>query len=653
MSSARPAASSPSTPVNDRTLVYLQELARLYPSPARVLARIARWEAELTLPKETIHIISDIHGDYLKLRHVINNASGYIRPLIDQLFSESLSRDERLRFLNLIYYPAESYARLSSGLSPDARTSLVEQMVTRQLVVIRALARRYPIEQAESVFPQELASVIEELLDAPYLGRSPEFMRALLEPYLETSGEIELIRSLSRLIRNLSVSELIIAGDFGDRGPRIDRTIDYVIRQPRVRITWGNHDVSWMGACLGSRVCIATVVRISLRYQRIEQLEEGYGIPLTPLEDLVNAHYLSDEAKCFKSKGAGARDALALARMQKAIAVIQFKLEGQAAKRNPHLDLSDRLLLERCDFAAGTVSIHGTTYPLRDTFFPTIDPRDPYALNAAEQACVDALQASFLFSPRLWAQMKYLAEHGTMYLVRDNHLIFHACVPCSPSGDFLPLIVDGEALAGRVLFDRLHSVVQRAFRERREPDLDLLWYLWGGPRSPLFGKDKMTTFETYLIEDPATHREEKNPYFSLIHEADFCEKVLREFGANPELGLIVNGHVPVKIEKGESPLKRSGKAVTIDGAFSEAYGDRGYTLVLSSEGTALAQHHHFSSVREALENGTDIVPSIEVIRHYPDERKVRDTERGEYLRHHIAILRGLLEAYRDNRIRQR
>ncbi len=640
--------------LDERTLVYLQELSRLYPSVTAALSRLSRWEAELTLPKGNVHIISDIHGDHLKLRHVINNASGYVRPLVDELFETTLDEAGRLALLSLIYYPAETAQRVfSSFKTKSEKDAYVKSSVAQQVVVVRSLACSYPIENAEALFPKELAPFVEELTDAPHLKRSPQFIEALIQPFIDAGREVELLRSLSRIIRNLSISELIIAGDFGDRGPRIDRVIDYVMRQPRVSITWGNHDVSWMGACLGSLICIATVLRISLRYQRIAQLEEGYGIPLTPLEDLVESVYSNDPATCFKSKGEGSRDALALARMQKAIAVIQFKLEGQASARNPHFNLEDRNILKRCDLAKGTVSIDGQEHKLLDSSFPTLDAADPYALSTEEQLCMDALRDSFLFSPRLWHQMKYLADSGTMYLLRDDHLIFHACVPCDEKGIFLPLRVDGEDLAGKALFDKLHVVVQRAFRERNASDLDMLWYLWGGSLSPLFGKDKMTTFETYLVADHKTHKENKNPYFSLIHEVPFCDKVLAEFGADPERGLIVNGHVPVKIEAGESPLKKSGKAVTIDGAFSEAYGDRGYTLVLGSERTSLAQHHHFDSVRDALECGTDIIPSIQILRKYSEPRCVRDTERGTYVQHHIDMMKLLIRAYQENRIRER
>jgi fructose-1,6-bisphosphatase-3 len=635
-------------------LAYLSELSRLYPNSSSTLSRLSAWEAERTLPKGSVHVISDIHGEHIKLRHVINNASGCLRPLVDSLFGQTLSKAERLQLLNVIYYPLEMTNFVFSRLaSREDRKQYVRTSIQRQAEILRALAIHYPLEKVEATFPNDLAAFFRELVYAPVLKRDEAFLAALIGRFCEEGREVDLLRSMSRVIRNLSISEIIIAGDFGDRGPRIDRVIDYVMRQPKVSITWGNHDVSWMGACLGSWVCIATVLRMSLRYQRLSQLEEGYGIPLTPLEDLANGPYASDPATNFMAKGVGTRDPALIARMQKAVAILQFKLEAAAAKRNPHFGYSPRNFLHHLNLADGTVTRGGKAYPLVDKEFPTVNPADPYALTPEETRCMQELCESFLFSPRLWQHMKYLADRGAMYLIRDNHLIFHGCVPVDERGNFLSFPVDGAAHSGRALFDALTLSVQRAFREKRETDLDLLWYLWSGPLSPLFGKDCMATFETYFIADKETHHEHKNPYFSLIHEKDFCVEVLKEFGVREEHGLIVNGHVPVKIEKGESPLKRSGKAVTIDGAFSQAYGDKGYTLVLESDRTYLAQHHQFESVRAALEKGMDIIPSIQVLSSFSPPRLVKDTERGEHLKHSIEALELLCQAYRENRIPER
>ncbi len=341
-----------------------------------------------------------------------------------------------------------------------------------------------------------------------------------------------------------------------------------------------------------------------------------------------------------------------MARMQKAAAVMQFKLEGQTIARNPDWGLDDRRLLHRIDRAAGTIEVDGKTYPLRDTHLPTLDPSRPYDLSPEEKACMARLRQSFLRSQKLWEHMRFLKDHGSMHVRRDGCLIFHGCVPVDERGEFQELSVDGRPRRGRALFDALDDVLARALERPTDRERDLVWYLWCGPRSPLFGKDRIATLEIDFIADAATHAETKNPYFHLIHEVDFCDRILREFGVDPSRGLIVNGHVPVKIEKGESPVKRSGKAVTIDGAFSEAYGDHGYTLVLEADRTLLAKHHHFESVEAAVRDGVDIIPTVSELRREERPRRVGDTERGEEVRRMVGWLERLAQAYRNNQLRE-
>jgi fructose-1,6-bisphosphatase-3 len=338
--------------------------------------------------------------------------------------------------------------------------------------------------------------------------------------------------------------------------------------------------------------------------------------------------------------------------MQKAAAIMQFKLEGQMIARHPEWNLDHRRLLHHINISKGTIVIDGIEYALRDKLFPTLDPKNPYELTPEEKACIDRIRHSFMASAKLWEHMKHMVANGGMYLVRDDHLIFHACISCDDKGNFLPLVVDGVSLTGKPLFEAINGVVIRALDERQPQDLDFLWYLWSGPRSPLFGKDRIATFERDFIADKKPHEEKKDPYFALINDAAFCEKVLKEFGVNAQRGLIVNGHVPVKIEKGESPLKKSGKAITIDGAFSEAYGDHGYTLVLEADRTNLALHHHFESVDAAVKSGVDIIPQVTLIRQFEVPRRVGDTERGAELRARICLLEQLVEAYRANLLPQ-
>jgi fructose-1,6-bisphosphatase-3 len=631
----------------------LRTLAQQFPTIDWALAEIARLSAVLTLPKGTVHVISDIHGEDKKLRHVINNASGTLRPLIEQLLAPKMTAAELREFLTLSFYPAEVVQRMEqTPMGADELRSFALRTLRHQFELVRELASRYSLRRAMEVFPEEYRELLAEMLHEPTTERGSIFLEAIVDRLIGHHRVLHLIHIVGRLVRNLAVYELIIGGDCWDRGPRGDRVVDYLRQQPHVSFIWGNHDAAWLGAALGHEALICTVLRVSLRYRRLGQLDEGYSIPLTPLEHLARTVYDADPATLFTPKSTGMRPTEIVARMQKAAAIMQFKLEGQLIARNPQWELDHRRLLHRIDHNNGTIEVDGKVYPLRDTHLPTIDPANPYELSADEKLCLSRLRQSFEQSQKLAEHMQYIVGAGSMYLKRDDQLIFHGCVPCNDAGEFLPMIIDGEPLAGRALFEAIETMVIRALDQRKQSDLDMLWYLWSGRRSPLFGKDRIATLERDFIADKTPHHETKDPYFRLIHEAWFCEKVLTEFGVDPQRGLIVNGHVPVKIEAGESPLKRSGKAITIDGAFSEAYGDHGYTLVLEADRTLLAEHHHFESVDAALREGVDIVPSIEVIRTSDTPRRISDTERGKEMRHQIELLERLIKAYRNNDLRQ-
>jgi len=629
----------------------LRALSYRFQDAEAALAEAAHLLSVLELPVGTIHVVSDVHGEHGKLDHILRNASGSLRPLVERTFAGRLSAAEQIELLNLIYYPRETYAWLAPRMADDgAREAFLRKNIALEFELLRLLAARHTIRHVEALFPPALRGLFRELLVALPLGRGQRHADALLSPFLGDDGGVELLRHAARTLRALTVFELIVAGDLGDRGPRIDRVIEALRRQHRVSVAWGNHDAEWMGACLGQEALIATVLRVSLRYGRVAQLEEGYGIPVEPLELLAREVYGGDPAERFHAKGEDLRDPLLLARMQKAAAVLQFKLEGQTSRRNPAFEMDHRDLLHRLDLVAGTVQIGEKSYPLLDRYFPTIDRSDPYRLSEGEARCIERIRRAFFDSHRLWEDMRFVSDRGSMALVRDENVIFHGCVPADDEGEFLSLTVDGQPRRGRALFDALDVVVRRAFRTRQQADVDWLYYLWAGPRSPLFGKDKMATFETYFVADKATHKETKNPYFSLIHRPEFCRRVAAEFGVTAPDPLIINGHVPVKLEEGESPLKKSGLAVTIDGAFSEAYGDKGYTLVIDADRTYLAQHHHFTSVQEAVEGGIDIIPSTQDLRVHPEPRAVAGTVRGAEIREEVAVLRRLASSYRSREI---
>lgn len=629
-------------------LARLRILSEILPNTKRALAEAAMLRARLTLPKGVIHVISDVHGEAAKLRHVVNNASGNLRPLVAEIFKDRLPEEEQRLLLVLIYYPREVMRQLPEREDPRRRSAWVKTNLRRLFDVVRHLSARYAREEIRERIPVEYRHLFRELLVEPFSGRGPEYVDEMLGLLCRHEADLDAVHAAARLVRNLAISEIIVAGDLGDRGPRLDHVIDFLRQQPRVSLVWGNHDVTWMGACLGHEALIATVLRMSLRYQRLWQLEEGYGIILSPLEKLARDVYGDDPAERFRSHGAGLREPRQMARLQKAAAILEFKLTEQMIRRHPEWGMDDRRLLEKIDFARGVIHLNGVEHPLLDTRFPTIDPNDPTALSEDERRCMDRLRESFVNSARLWEHMSWMVRHGSMYLVRDHVVIFHACVPVDSTGGMLPVEIEGELCAGRALFDKLEAIIRRAYRKTAahlDQDADWLWYLWAGPRSPLFGKDRMTTFERYFLADPATHVETKNPYFQLINDPFFSRRMGEELGVKDNV-LVVNGHVPVKPELGEQPLKKGGNAVTIDGAFSEVYGDRGYTLVLEAERVSLAEHHHFESVEEVIRNDADIVPKVVTVCEYPRPRRIADTEEGAEIRERIAAVENLVAAYR-------
>jgi fructose-1,6-bisphosphatase-3 len=641
------------TELRECELAKLAPLAREIPNIDSAVAEIARFSAELTLPRGTIHVISDIHGEDKKLRHIINNASGTLRPLVEGLLKGRMPPEQFQEFLALVFYPAEVIGRLEQTLrSPRERKEYATRTLDNLFHIVRVLASRRSLKHAVRIFPAEYRDLLAEILNEPSTERSHDYLDAIIDELNSRGRVLHLIHLTGRVIRNLAIDELIIAGDCWDRGPRGDRVMDYITQQPNVAFVWGNHDMAWLGACLGHYALICQVLRISLRYRRLTQLEEGYGIPVEPLDLLVRTVYPNDPATSFETKGTGMREKSMMARMQKAAAIMEFKLEGQMIARHPEWQMDHRRLLHRINRQAGTIEVDGVTHPLLDVNFPTIDPDNPYELTKEERSCLERIRRSFMMSQKLWDHMRWMVSHGRMYLRREEHLIFHGCVPVDQQGEFLPMIIDDQSYSGSTLFDAIERYVYRLLEGPVKDELDLLWYLWSGPQSPLFGKDRITTLERDLISDKKTHTETKNPYFRLIHEPWFCDKILAEFGVEPEQGLIVNGHVPVEVEKGESPLKKSGKAITIDGAFSEAYGDHGFTLVLEPHRTFLAKHHHFESVEAAISKGADIIPSITVVREWERPRRVADSPRGRYLVQMIKLLEELIQAYRSNDLPQ-
>jgi fructose-1,6-bisphosphatase-3 len=637
------------TMIDPERLEVLEALAAKFPTADKAISEAAALRAESTLPMGIVHVISDVHGEDVKLRHVINNASGALRTLVEQVLKGRLSPQEQSQFLAVLYYPREAINAFSRDVvASGRRLEWVQTILTLQFEIVRALRRTYRRDHFERLLPEQFRELFIELGS----GQRPEYIREMIAGLARHDRDWGAVRAGARLIRNLSCEELLVAGDLGDRGPRIDRVIDILMRQPRANVLWGNHDMIWIGAHLGHEACILNTLRFSARYRRAAQLEEGYGILTTPLEKLVRDVYGDDPAERFVPKGEGLRDQLTVARMQKALAVMQFKSEGQLIARHPEWNLDHRRLLHRIDHAKGTVTIDGVEHPLLDRRLPTIDPADPYAFSREERACLDMLKESFTRSMRLREHMEWVVRRGGMWTRRDDVLLFHACVPVDEQGKPQSLMVDGQMRSGRELMDSLGSIVRRVMRKRwfaMDADADWLWYLWCGPLSPLFGKDRIATFETYFVADKAAHKEHKNAYFDLMHDAEFIKSIGRQFGMGDDV-LVVNGHVPVKIEKGEQPVKRGGNAITIDGAFSEAYGDRGFTLVLKPQAIELAEHAPFKGVEAVITQDADIVPRMTTVKSYPKARTIGDTRGGRKLRRRVELLDELVRAYQEGLI---
>ncbi|HVU65217.1 MAG TPA: fructose-bisphosphatase class III [Phycisphaerales bacterium] len=659
-SSAEPAdGAAPESPAafDAVRLAHLQALAMKYPTPGPAISEAAALRATLDLPAPTVHVISDIHGEDAKLRHVINNASGALRLLVDQILGERLHGAEKDRFLAVLYYPREAINLYSREIvASGRRTEWVYQTLSMQFEIIRHLRARVRRAAFEKLLQPEYRELFVELGS----GQRPDYIRAMIEGLARFDRDWGAVRAAARLVRNLSCDELLVIGDLGDRGPRADRVIETLMRQPKCNVLWGNHDMLWLGAHLGHEPCMLTLLRFSLRYRRLSQLEEGYGIIMAPIERLARDVYGDDPAERFMPKGEGFRDTTTVARMQKAITIMQFKAEGRAIQRHPEWNLEHRRLLHRIKFQNGravSVEIDGKQHPMLDGRLPTLLPEatggDPYAYTPEEQACIDRMDESFIRSHKLREHMDWLVRRGGMWTTRDDVLLFHACVPVDAGGKPLALKVDGQERSGRDLMDALGSVLRRAHRKRwfgLDEDADWIWYMWGGPLSPLFGKDKLATFETSFIADKEAQKEHKNPYFELLHDRAFVDRIGAMFGVHSGV-LVVNGHVPVKVEKGEQPVKRGGNAITIDGAFSEAYGDRGYTLVLRPDRIDLAEHSPFEGVEAAVLHGADILPKVTTIRTYPHARTLGETDRGASVRQSIGDLEALVRGYQEGLVR--
>ena len=650
--------------MSDLQTRYLERLAELYPTIAAASTEVINLEAILNLPKGTEHFLTDIHGEYEAFSHVLRNGSGAVRRKVNDVFGNTLSSQDKQTLATLIYYPREKMAQILEHVKN--REDWYKITLYRLIEVSKRAASKYTRSKVRKALPQEFAYVIEELITEKVDVRDKEsYYNAIIQTIIRVGRAGEFIVALCELIQRLIVDHLHILGDIYDRGPGPHMIMDKLMTYHSLDIQWGNHDVVWMGAAAGQKACIATVVRNSIRYGNLDILEDGYGINMLPLATFVMEAYKDDPCDIFAMKGASNYNVLEEElgkKMHKAIAVIQFKLEGKLVRKHKEFQMEDRALLHRINPEKGTIILpDGKEYPLRDRNFPTIDWKHPYELTDGEKEVMDKLSSAFRNCEKLQNHIRLLLDKGGLYTVYNGNLLFHGSIPLNEDGTFREVQIYGKSYKGKELYDVLEAYVRRAFysvgKDEQKKGRDIMWYIWAAPNSPLFGKSKMSTFERYFIEDPSTHEEKKNAYYRLWENEEVVDNMLREFGLDPEKGHIINGHVPVHQSEGESPVKCNGKVIVIDGGFSKAYrkvtGIAGYTLIYNSYGLNLTAHEPFTSKADAVAKETDIVSNRVAVSYMSRRQLVGDTDTGHALKERIQELIQLLDAYRKGTIKEK
>ena len=639
-------------------LKYLKSLARQYPNIAAASTEIINLQAILNLPKGTEHFLTDIHGEYEQFAHVLKNGSGAVRRTIDEVFENTLSNKDKKSLATLIYYPVE---KLDIVISEEDNIEDWYKITLHRLVQItKKVASKYTRSKVRKALPKEFAYIIEELItEKADISDKEGYYNEIIHTIIRIGRAQDFIIALSNLIQRLVIDHLHIVGDIFDRGPGPHIILDTLMNYHSVDIQWGNHDILWMGAACGQLACIATVIRIAARYGSLDTLEDGYGINLIPLATFALDTYSNTNCDTFSIKyntDYNTKDLSLDMKIHKAIAIMQFKLEGQVIMKHPEFLMDDRLLLDKIDYEKKTVMAYGKEYPMNDTDFPTIDPKNPYALTPDEEQVMERIRQAFLKCEKLQKHVRFLYSNGGLYKVYNSNLLYHGCMPMDAEGNFLSVDVDGKDYQGKQLYDILDNYARKGYYAKNDPAemrkaQDYIWYIWAGPNSPVFGKDKMTTFERYFIEDKEAHKETKNAYYSLLDREDILNKILDEFELDTRKSHIVNGHVPVELKKGESPIKCDGKLLIIDGGFSKAYqsktGIAGYTLVANSHGMRLVAHEPFESMEAAVLHESDIFSDSTVIEVAPVRIRVSDTDIGRELKDQIKQLELLLQAYRD------
>ena len=651
-------------------LKYLSLLARDYPSQAAAASEIISTQALLKLPKGTEHFMSDLHGENEAFVHILNSASGVIREKVDIVLGDTVPEGTRAELATLIYYPSEKLPQLKERCADEeALEQWYSETLLRLIDICRLVSSKHTREHVRACLPSSCGYILDELLHAHFEDHDKDlYYGQIVGSIIENGRADKFIVRLCELIKRLAVDKLHIVGDLFDRGPRPDVILDLLMRHHDVDIQWGNHDILWMGAAAGNAGSIANVIRMCMRYGNLATLEDGYGINLLPLATFAMEVYGDDPCELFIPR-TNASDATfdekttqLIARMHKAITIIQFKLEGEIIRRRPEFGMDDRLLLHHIDLHRGTIRIEGKEYELKDKNWPTLNAKDPYALSIEEEELMRRIKHSFECSEKLKKHMRCLFTHGSMYQVCNSNLLFHASVPMNPDGTLKAIRIEGTEYKGKALLDKVDQLVRTAYFDaddspEKDFAMDYIWYLWEGKDSPLFDKSRMATFERCFIDDKSVQKEEKGAYYSLREEESVCDMLLDEFGVTGRHRHIINGHVPVRSIKGENPIKANGKLLVIDGGFSKAYhpetGIAGYTLVYHSRGFQLVQHEPFLSTDQAIKEGKDIRSTTIVVELNSHRQMVKDTDKGADLQQQIHDLEKLLYAFRNGFIKEK
>ncbi len=643
---------------------YLKQLSKTYKNIQEVSEEIINLQAILNLPKGTELFMSDIHGEYEAFIHILNNGSGIIKSKIESIYDKVMTKSEMKDLATLIYYPEEKLNLIKE--KEDDINEWYKITLYRLIEVTKAVSSKYTRSKVRKAMPKGFDYIIDELLHLQGDDENKEqYYNQIIDSIIDLNRADNFIVAISDLIKRMAIDHLHIVGDIYDRGPGAPIIMDKLMNFHSLDIEWGNHDILWMGAASGNDACIANIIRICSRYDNLSTLEEGYGINIRPLSIFATEVYKDDSCEMFLPKNKEVSkysntDKIILAKIQKAISIIQFKIEGNLVKRHPEYKMKDRLLLDKINFEKGTIIISGKEYELKDTNFPTIDKKSPYKLTKEELEIVERLRISFMHSEKLNRHINFLYAKGHMYKNFNSNVLFHGCIPMKENGEFDKLEVMGKSLKGKELLDHLENIAHKAYfgdkSVENQEAIDFMWYLWCGPKSPLFGKEKAATFERYFIDDKEIHKEKKNPYYTLINQEEICNKILNNFETDIEEGHIINGHVPVKAKDGESPVKANGKLIVIDGGFAKAYqsttGIAGYTLTYNSHGLVLAMNEPFESKNKAIKEGLDIKSQTILKENILTRKRVADTDIGEKLQEEIKDLKQLLVAYREGVLKE-